>query len=136
LQKSEEMKAHCSGVVFIWILNYFWFTLNLPSMFYTTHTIRFLHILATDIHTIITDLQLIMLSCFVYTVNHFTGLSLYFTKKTVCACNETNVTHYLSSVYWVTKPLHVSGFLVAHHQEVAMYICDNWYVLYILVHCR
>jgi hypothetical protein len=29
---------------------------------------------------------------------------------------------YLSSLYWVTKPLHVSGLLVAHHQEVAMYI--------------
>jgi hypothetical protein len=38
--------------------------------------------------------------------------------------------HYLSSVY-----LHVSALLVAHHQEVAMYICDNWYVLYILVGC-
>jgi hypothetical protein len=48
------------------------------------------------------------------------------------ACNETNLMHYLSSVYWVTTPLHVSGLLVAHHQEVAMYICDNWYVLYVL----
>jgi hypothetical protein len=35
--------------------------------------------------------------------------------------------HYLSSVYSVTIPLHVSGLLVAHHQEVAMYICDNWF---------
>jgi hypothetical protein len=26
--------------------------------------------------------------------------------------------HYLSSVYSVTIPLHVSGLLVAHHQEV------------------
>jgi hypothetical protein len=39
----------------------------------------------------------------------------------IYACNETNLTHYLSSVYWVTIPLHVSGFIVAHHQEVAMY---------------
>jgi hypothetical protein len=40
--------------------------------------------------------------------------------------------HYLSSVYSVTIPLHVSGLLVAHHQEVTMYICDSWYVLYVL----
>jgi hypothetical protein len=38
------------------------------------------------------------------------------------ACNQTNVMHYLSLVYWVTSPLHVSGLLVALHQEVAMYI--------------
>jgi hypothetical protein len=48
---------------------------------------------------------------------------------TCVACNETNLMHYLSSVYSVTTPLHVSGLLVAHQQEVAMYICDNWYVL-------
>jgi hypothetical protein len=29
--------------------------------------------------------------------------------------------HYLSSVYSLTIPLHVSGILVAHHQEVTMY---------------
>jgi hypothetical protein len=44
--------------------------------------------------------------------------------------------HYLSSVYSVTIPLHVSGLLVAQHQEVTMYICDNWYVLYVFVDCR
>jgi hypothetical protein len=44
--------------------------------------------------------------------------------------------HYLSSVYSVTIPLHVSGLLVAHHQEAAIYICDSWYVLYVLVDCR
>jgi hypothetical protein len=49
------------------------------------------------------------------------------------SCNETNLMHYLSSVYSVTVPVHVSGLLVAHHQEIAMYICDNWYVLYVLV---
>jgi hypothetical protein len=48
------------------------------------------------------------------------------------ACNETNLMHYLSSVYSVTIPLYVSGLLVAHHQEVTMYICDSWYVLYVL----
>ena len=26
--------------------------------------------------------------------------------------------HYLSSVYFVSQPLHVSGIFVAHHQEV------------------
>jgi hypothetical protein len=54
----------------------------------------------------------------------------------ISACNETNLMHYLSSVYSVTIPLHVLGLLVAHHQEVAMYICDNWYVSYVLVDCR
>jgi hypothetical protein len=52
------------------------------------------------------------------------------------ACNKTSLMHYLSSVYSVTIPLRVLGLLVAHHQEVAMYICDNWYVLYILVDCQ
>jgi hypothetical protein len=51
------------------------------------------------------------------------GISIY-------AYNEANLMHYLSSVYSVTIRLHVSGLLVAHHQEVTMYICDNWYVLY------
>jgi hypothetical protein len=44
----------------------------------------------------------------------------------IYACNETNLMHYLSSVYSVTIPLHVSGLLVAHHQEVTMYIYKNW----------
>jgi hypothetical protein len=48
-------------------------------------------------------------------------------------CNETNLLHYLSSIYLVTTHLHVSGLLVAHHQEAAMYICDSWYMLYVLV---
>jgi hypothetical protein len=56
------------------------------------------------------------------------------------ACSETNLMHYLSSIYWVTIPLHVSGLLVAHHQEVAMNICIYIYiciyVLYVLVDCR
>jgi hypothetical protein len=50
--------------------------------------------------------------------------------------NETNLMHYLSSAYWVAIPLHVLGLLVAHHQEVTMYICDNWYVLYVLADSR
>jgi hypothetical protein len=49
------------------------------------------------------------------------------------ACNENNLMHYLFSVYLVSIPVHVSGLLVAHHQEVTMYICSKWYVLYVLV---
>jgi hypothetical protein len=44
--------------------------------------------------------------------------------------------HDLSSVYSVTIPLHVSGLLVTHHQEVTVYICNSWYVVYILVDCQ
>jgi hypothetical protein len=53
-----------------------------------------------------------------------------------CACNKTNLMHYLNSVYSVTIPLHVSGLLVAHHQEAKMYICNNWYMLHVFVDCR
>jgi len=35
--------------------------------------------------------------------------------------------HYLSSVYFVIQPLHVSGIFVAHHQEVH-YICVYIYI--------
>jgi hypothetical protein len=52
------------------------------------------------------------------------------------ACNESNLMHSLSSVYWATAALHASGLLVVHHQEVAMYICDSWYVLYVSIDCR
>ena len=31
---------------------------------------------------------------------------------------KTNLMHYLSSVYFVSQPLHVSGIFVALHQEV------------------
>jgi len=31
---------------------------------------------------------------------------------------KTNLIHYLSSVYFVSQPLHVLGIFVAHHQEV------------------
>ena len=31
---------------------------------------------------------------------------------------KTNLIHYLSSVYFVNQPLHVSGIFVAHYQEV------------------
>jgi hypothetical protein len=31
---------------------------------------------------------------------------------------KTNCMHYLSSIYFVNQPLHVSGMFTAHHQEV------------------
>jgi len=31
---------------------------------------------------------------------------------------KTNLMHYLSSVYFVSQPVHVSGIFVAHHQDV------------------
>jgi hypothetical protein len=31
---------------------------------------------------------------------------------------KTNLMHYLSSVYFVSQPLRVSGIFVTHHQEV------------------
>jgi hypothetical protein len=41
----------------------------------------------------------------------------------------TRCTIYLQFIQSLYLPLHVSGLLVAHHQEVTMYICNNWYVL-------
>jgi hypothetical protein len=41
-----------------------------------------------------------------------------------------------SSVYSVTIYLHVSGLLVARCQDVTMNLCENWYVMYVLVECR
>jgi hypothetical protein len=54
----------------------------------------------------------------------------------IYGCNETNLMHYLSSVYSVTIPLNVSGLLVAHHQKVTMHICKKRYLLYVLVNCQ
>jgi hypothetical protein len=51
----------------------------------------------------------------------------------IYVCNKTNLMHYLFSVYWFTTPLQVSCFLVAHYQEVIMYTCNNWYVLYVYI---
>jgi hypothetical protein len=36
------------------------------------------------------------------------------------ACNDANLMHYVSLVYSFTISLHVSGLLVAHHQEVTI----------------
>jgi hypothetical protein len=60
----------------------------------------------------------------------FTNFIFCWPCISICVCNETNLMHYFSSVYSVTIPLNVSGLLVAHHQEITMYIYSNWYVLY------
>jgi hypothetical protein len=57
-------------------------------------------------------------------------------KESRVACYETNLIHYVSPVNSVTVPLHISDLLVAHHQEVTMYICNKWYVLYVSVGCQ
>jgi hypothetical protein len=31
---------------------------------------------------------------------------------------RTNLMHYLSLIYFVTQPLHLSGMIITHHQEV------------------
>jgi hypothetical protein len=33
-------------------------------------------------------------------------------------CNENQLLHCLSLIYFVNQPLHVSGMFIAHHQEV------------------
>jgi hypothetical protein len=42
----------------------------------------------------------------------------------------------LSSVYSIAIHLRVSGLPLAPHQEVTMYVCDNWHVLYVLSRIR
>jgi hypothetical protein len=42
---------------------------------------------------------------------------------------KTNLMQYLSSVYFVNQPLHVSGIFVAHHQEVyCLYTTTGRYI--------
>jgi hypothetical protein len=51
---------------------------------------------------------------------------------------KTNLNHYLSSVYFIIQPLHVSGIFVTHHQEIYriyIYMYNNCYVLCFLVDC-
>jgi hypothetical protein len=57
-------------------------------------------------------------------------------KISVPVYNETNLMHYLSSVYSVTISVHGLCLLVPHNKDVTMHVCDNWYVLYVLVKCR
>jgi hypothetical protein len=62
---------------------------------------------------------------------------LFWPYISIYACNETTLVYYLSAVYFVTTLPHVSGLLVAQHQKVTMYMCNNkWYVLYFLVDCQ
>ena len=42
---------------------------------------------------------------------------------------KTNLMHYLSSVYFVSQPLHVLGIFVAHHQEY-----NTYQLLYIYIY--
>jgi hypothetical protein len=51
--------------------------------------------------------------------------AFYETRRFITARNEINLMRYLSLVYSGTIPVHVSGFLVSHHQEVTMCICKN-----------
>jgi hypothetical protein len=39
--------------------------------------------------------------------------------------------HYLSSVYFVSQPAHVSSIFLAHHEEVYCMYTTNWYMLFI-----
>jgi hypothetical protein len=55
----------------------------------------------------------------------------------------SNTMHGLSSVYWGIKPLHMSGALAAHHQQVEyicifiyIYICGKWNLLYCTADCQ
>jgi hypothetical protein len=52
-------------------------------------------------------------------------MSISINQFRLAAHNYTNLMHYLSSVHSITIPLHVLGLLVAHHQEVTMYICKQ-----------
>ena len=53
-------------------------------------------------------------------------------KVPICDVMKTNMMHYLSSVYFVSQPLHVSGIFVAHLQEVyCIYSKIGSYYIYI-----
>ena len=46
---------------------------------------------------------------------------------------KTNLMHYLSSVYFVSQPLRVSGIFIVHHQEVyCIYIYIYIYIIFIV----
>jgi len=49
---------------------------------------------------------------------------------------KTNLIYYVSSVYFVTQPLHVSDILVAHHQEVYCIRTTIGTCFCLLVDCR
>jgi hypothetical protein len=39
---------------------------------------------------------------------------------------KTDQMHYLSSIYFVNQPLHVSDMFIAHHQEVSTVYIQHW----------
>ena len=57
-----------------------------------------------------------LILCFVDRASRYISIHLD-TSRYICVI-KTNLMHYLPSLYFVNKPLHVSGILVAHHQEV------------------
>jgi len=62
----------------------------------------------------------------------FAGDTLHpFLKVNISFCvTETNLMHYLSSVYFVNQPLHVSGIFVALYQEVYSIYTTGTYCVY------
>jgi len=76
----------------------------------------------------------------------FKGLIMYLQQKCYILCfadrasrfirvMKTKLMHYLSSVYFVNQPLHVSDIFVAHHQEVYCIYTTILYVLCFSVDC-
>jgi len=60
------------------------------------------------------------LHAFTFWLNELKLIILCFVDRAsryICVI-KTNLMHYLSSVYFINQPLHVSGIFVAHHQEV------------------
>ena len=61
--------------------------------------------------------------CILNHINPIYDITTYFcmnycnNARYVCVIN-TNFIHYISSVYFINQPLHVSGIFVAHHKEV------------------
>ena len=63
---------------------------------------------------------------------------LYFVDRAsryICV-TKTNLTHYLSSVYFVKQPLNVTGIFVAHHQEVYCLYIYIYVYIYFMYHSR
>jgi hypothetical protein len=62
-------------------------------------------------------LQLVVLTYLQYVLYCFLLRSVGRASRYICVI-KTNLMRYLSSVYFVNQPLHVSGIFAAHHQEV------------------
>jgi hypothetical protein len=80
---------------------------------------------AVDWISVVCSKYLIRLLCFVDRESRYMRVM----KPTWCTLYH--------QFFSVTIPLHVSGLLVVHHQEVTTYTrCYKWYVLYVSVDCR